>query len=210
MNYVIEYINPKKKKVERKYKGKSLLKMPNSFVMFDIETTGLVSSYNEIIEIGAIKVKDDVVVDKFNMLIKPKDKIDGFISALTGITNEMVKNELSIEEVLPQFINFIGNSILIGHNVNFDINFIYDSMLNNNLGVLKNDYVDTLKIARKILPELKHHRLSDLANYYNIDYSKSHRAMGDSEITLEIYYKLKEEIINNYDSIQNFELFMSK
>lgn len=189
----------------RPVKGKSLIETPSSFVVFDIETTGLDSFENEIIEIGALKVKDSKVVDSFDHLIKPNHPISDFITDLTGITNEMVENAESIEEVLEQFINFIGDNILMGHNVNFDINFVYDHAEKYNNHILNNDFVDTLRLARKLLPEMPHHRLSDLADYYNIDKTGHHRALKDVEMTLEVYNHLVEEILNQYGNLDNFK-----
>lgn len=189
----------------RPVKGKSLIETPSSFVVFDIETTGLDSFENEIIEIGALKVKDGKVVDSFDHLIKPSHPINSFITDLTGITNEMVENAESIEEVLEQFINFIGDNILMGHNVNFDINFVYDHAEKYNNHILNNDFVDTLRLARQLLPKLPHHRLSDLADYYNIDKTGHHRALKDVEMTLDVYNHLLEEIINQYGNIEKFK-----
>ena len=189
----------------RPAKGKSLIESPSSFVVFDIETTGLDSLENEIIEIGAIKVEDGKIKDTFNHLIKPSHPINSFITDLTGITNEMVENKESIEEVLDKFIKFIGNDILVGHNVNFDINFIYDHAEKYNNHILDNDFVDTLRLARQLIPELPHHRLSDLADYYNIDKTGHHRALKDVEMTLEVYNHLQEEIINQYGNIDKLK-----
>ena len=189
----------------RPVKGKSLIETPSSFVVFDIETTGLDSFENEIIEIGALKVKYGKVVDSFDHLIKPNHPISDFITDLTGITNEMVENAESIEEVLEQFINFIGDNILMGHNVNFDINFVYDHAEKYNNYNLTNDFIDTLRLARKLLPEMPHHRLSDLADYYNIDKTGHHRALKDVEMTLEVYNHLVEEILNQYGNLDNFK-----
>lgn len=189
----------------RPAKGRSLIETPSTFVVFDIETTGLDSLSNEIIEIGALKVKDGKVVDTFDHLIKPSHPISDFITNLTGITNEMVETAETIEEVLTQFINFIGDNILMGHNVNFDINFVYDHAEKYNNHILNNDFIDTLRLARKLLPELSHHRLSDLADYYNIDKTGHHRALKDVEMTLEVYNHLVEEILNQYGNIDNFK-----
>ena len=189
----------------RPAKGRSLIETPSTFVVFDIETTGLDSLSNEIIEIGALKVKDGKVVDTFDHLIKPSHPINDFITNLTGITNEMVETAETIEEVLTQFINFIGDNILMGHNVNFDINFVYDHAEKYNNHILNNDFIDTLRLARKLLPELSHHRLSDLADYYNIDKTGHHRALKDVEMTLEVYNHLVEEILNQYGNIDNFK-----
>ena len=93
----------------------------------------------------------------------------------------------------------------MGHNVNFDINFVYDHAEKYNNHILNNDFIDTLRLARKLLPELSHHRLSDLADYYNIDKTGHHRALKDVEMTLEVYNHLVEEILNQYGNIDNFK-----
>ncbi len=190
--------------VQRDFKGKSLIDFPTDYVLFDIETTGLDSQYDEIIEIGAVKVKNAIVVDEFHSLVKPKHRIDEFITDLTGITNEMVADAPYIKDVLPSFIEFIGKDILIGHNVNFDINFIYDNLLCHKFSQLINNYVDTLRLARRILPELKHHRLKDLADYYKVDTDGNHRSMKDVEITKCIYDKLKNDVEEKYGTITDF------
>ena len=149
----------------REQKGNSLIEFPNKYIAFDIETTGLDPMYDEIIEIGAIKIENGKEVEVFSTLVKPKYEIDEFISELTGITNEMVKESPSIDKVLPEFIDFIKDSIILGHNVNFDINFIYDNLIKCDMNPITNDFIDTLRLSRRLLPELKHHRLSDLADY---------------------------------------------
>lgn len=179
--------------IQIRKKGKSLIKIPSRFVVFDIETTGLNPATDEIIEISAIKVIDNVIEDTFSYLIKPNNEIPYFITELTKITNEMVENALSIEEVLPRFIDFIEDEILVGHNVNFDINFIYDNLIKLGKEPLKNDFVDTLRLSRKLLPNLNHHRLSDITNYYKINNKGSHRAMRDTEMTLEVLQMLVKE-----------------
>jgi len=193
------------KKIDRVEKGKSIIDLLDNYIIFDIETTGLDSSYDEIIEIGAIRIENNKVVSKFQSLVKPNIEIDDYISELTGITNDMVKDAPKIEDVLPQFMEFVGNEILIGHNVNFDINFIYDNLYINNYKVLKNDFIDTMRLARKLLPELPHHRLIDLADYFNIDFSNNHRALRDCEITLSIYENLKLLAIEKYGDSDNFK-----
>lgn len=186
-------------------KGKSLIEVPSKFVVFDIETTGLDPFYDEIIEIGAIKVKDGIVTDTFSTLIKPEYEISEFITELTGITNEMVKDAPKINEVLPNFITFIEDDILVGHNVNFDINFIYDNLVKINQEPLKNDFVDTLRLSRRLLPNLSHHRLIDLTEYYKINNIGGHRAIRDTEMTLEVLKMLCEEIKNQYGNFEKFK-----
>lgn len=194
-----------REKIERTLKGKSTIDLLSDYIIFDIETTGLDSSYDEIIEIGAIKVKNNKIVSKFNSLVKPKNEIDEYITELTGITNEMVKDAPTIEEILPDFMNYIGNDILIGHNVNFDINFIYDNLYRNKFDVLTNDFIDTMRISRKLLPELPHHRLIDLAKYFKIDSTNNHRSLKDCEITMNVYENLKEIALQKYDNVDEFK-----
>lgn len=194
-----------REKIERTLKGKSTIDLLSDYIVFDIETTGLDSSYDEVIEIGAIKVKNNKTVSKFNSLVKPKNEIDEYITELTGITNEMVKDAPTIEEVLPDFMDYIGNDILIGHNVNFDINFIYDNLYRNKLDVLTNDFIDTMRISRKLLPELPHHRLIDLAKYFKIDSTNNHRSLKDCEITMNVYESLKGIALQKYDNVDEFK-----
>lgn len=194
-----------REKIERSLKGKSTIDLLSDYIIFDIETTGLDSSYDEVIEIGAIKVKNNKIVSKFNSLVKPKNEIDEYITELTGITNEMVKDAPTIEEILPDFMNYIGNDILIGHNVNFDINFIYDNLYRNMFDVLTNDFIDTMRISRKLLPELPHHRLIDLAKYFKIDSTNNHRSLKDCEITMNVYENLKEIALQKYDNVDEFK-----
>lgn len=192
-------------KIERILKGKSTIDLLSDYIVFDIETTGLDSSYDEVIEIGAIKVKNNKIVSKFNSLVKPKNEMDEYITELTGITNEMVKEAPTIEEILPDFMNYIGNDILIGHNVNFDINFIYDNLYRNKFDVLTNDFIDTMRISRKLLPELPHHRLIDLAKYFKIDSTNNHRSLKDCEITMNVYENLKEIALQKYGNVDEFK-----
>lgn len=219
--------NDIKKTYTREYKGKSLIVFPTKYIVIDIETTGLDSRFNEIIEISALKIDNNKVVDEYSRLVKPKTRImvndedetedyilengeklqfiDDFISSLTGITNKMLENEQEIDEVLPSFKDFIQNDILIGHNVNFDINFLYDNFLETQEEPLKNDFVDTLRIARKLLPDLKHHRLDDLLKYFKIEKRNEHRALNDCKLTNNILDEMKKIIVEKYDSYESFQ-----
>ena len=113
--------------------------------------------------------------------------------------------------VLPNFMNYIGDDVLIGHNVNFDVNFIYDNLYKNKLDILKNDFIDTLRISRKLLPNLSHHRLVDLADYFEIDTTNNHRSLKDCEITMSIYEQLKKAALQRYGSVEEFKnVFIKK
>lgn len=195
-------------RITREKKGKSLIAFPDTYCVIDIETTGLSPAYDSIIEISAIKVSSGKITDTFSSLVQPfsttDQYIDEYITELTGITNEMLSTAPSEKDVIPKFRDFIGSSILIGHNVHFDINFLYDSFVNYLGTPLENDFVDSMRIARKLHKELDHHRLSDIANLYGIDYSSAHRALNDCEITNSCYIRLKDEIIAISGSLDSF------
>ena len=195
-------------KTIRENKGISLIDLPRDYIVVDIETTGLDCKYNEIIEIGALKVRDNKVVDTYNTLVKPKYEIDSFIEEFTGITNEMVANSPDIKTVLPAFTNFISNELLLGYNVNFDINFLYDNYKNCYNEYITNNYVDVLRLCRKIYPDLFNHRLKRVAKFLNIDLTNHHRAIRDCEITKGIYDSVRQHIADN--NIDLKELFKNK
>lgn len=190
---------------KREFKGKSLLEFPDNYVVIDIETTGLDPTVDEIIEISAIKLQDNNIVDKFSRLIKPTLSISDFISSLTGITSNMLTEKPTIENSLPEFIEFVGTSILVGHNVNFDINFIYDASMKYLDKPFSNDFIDTMRIAKILYPEMKHHRLSDLMELYNIEEDEQHRALPDCQITNNVFLKEKEVVLERYENIADFK-----
>lgn len=181
-------------------KGKSLNEFPKNFCVLDLETTGLDSQIDEIIEIGILKVIDCKVVDIYHSLIKPESAyindngekyyVDDFIENLTGITNEMLKGAPLLKDIYQDIEIFIGDDPIVGHNVNFDINFLYDFVEENYQMEFKNDYWDLMKLSRRILKDLKHHRLKDLAKFFNYNYVP-HRSIDDCKATYEIMQLLK-------------------
>lgn len=179
----------------RIYKGHSLLQDVGDYTVVDIETTSLDSFHGEILEISAIKVRNKKEIDNFSELIKTNEEIGYFTTNLTGITNEMMLKEgKELEEVLQNFKAFLGNDIIVGHNVNFDINFLYDNMEEHIDTYLSNDYVDTLRVARKVLPNLRHHKLDDLITYFHLTKRNEHRALNDCVLTNQVYIRLSEMI----------------
>ncbi len=180
----------------REEKGHSLLDPADyGYSVIDIETTGLQPSKSEIIEIAAINVGEDgEIEDTFHSLIKPKKAISKRITSINGITNEMVADAPSIEEVLPKFIAFIGDNTVIGHNVNFDVNFIYDASENILGEPFTNDCIDTLRWSRKVLPDLEEHSLSALIEHYGITNDQEHRALSDCKATKELYEMLLDDM----------------
>ena len=179
---------------ERAFKGKCLTSFPRSFTCIDIETTGLSPQYDDIIEVSGIKVENGKTVSTFSETINIGRPLPPFITALTGITDSELQKSNCAENVLTRFTTFVGGDILLGHNVNFDINFLYDNCLNKTGILFENDFVDTLKIGKRLLPHLKHHKLDDLAAYYDIPPRTLHRALGDCEMTVNCYFKMLDDI----------------
>lgn len=177
-------------RIERPHKGESLITFLHDFVVLDIETTGYMPMFDEIIEIGCIRVRCLEAVDTFHTLIKPKHEINDFIVNLTGITNEMVAGAPSIQDVLPDLKEFIAYDIIVGHNVNFDVNFLYDAFRDFLQIPLSNDFIDTLRFSRRMFPSLPHHRLQDMVSYFCINSPGEHRSLFDCESTLACYLHL--------------------
>lgn len=160
----------------------------NKYVVLDLETTGLSSEWDEIIEIAYIVIENGEVVNEFSTLINPEYEINDFITSLTGITNEMLINAPKIEEIITKVVDDIKHYELVGHNINFDINFIKSKTDKLNYNDII--YCDTMLLARRLLKNLKHHRLSDLINYFEISVKEKHRALADVHATNEAYKKL--------------------
>lgn len=180
--------------MERKFKGQSLFAFPEDYTVIDIETNGLTPETCEIIEVSALKFRDEKKAGEFSSLIKPEHPISWFITNLTGITNEMVEDAPSAVDVLSGFYEFVGKDILIGHNVHFDVNFLYDKLWIHNGLVLDNDFVDTLRLARKALPFLTNRKQTTVAAYFGINTDGAHRAARDCEICNACYLNLKREL----------------
>lgn len=184
-------------KGSREFKGNSLLEDVSDYVAIDLETTGLDPTYDDIIEFGAVKVSNGIIIDKFQSLINPGYEISPFIATLTGISNEMLASAPSLVPTFSKFIEFLGNYTIVGHNVNFDINFIYDACVNN-LGVaFSNNFIDTMRLSRRIFPEEKHHRLSDVSKRFSIGENVEHRALSDAIKVHECYESIKKFLAEN-------------
>jgi DNA polymerase-3 subunit epsilon len=158
----------------------------DDYCVLDTETTGLSAYYDEIIEIGILKIRNNEIVDRYSQLIKPESPIDSFITSLTGITNEMVEGMPTINDVKNETLTFIGEDIIVGHNTSFDMRFLSEGFKQP----VNNYYMDTMQFARKVYPELKHHRLSDLVEYLGL-HNNEHRAIADCIATKELYDSIK-------------------
>ena len=164
----------------------------DSFVIVDLETTGLSPKNGEIIEIGAIKVINNEVVDKMDIFVKPSRPITWFTTHLTGITNEMVDEGLNIKEALKVFDEFSDGMRLMAHNAKFDMGFL-DVYMKKELGKgVREDALDTLIISRAFVKDVPNYKLGTLANRFNIDYNGTHRSLRDCEITLDVYNNIRK------------------
>lgn len=157
-----------------------------TFVVFDLETTGASSKEGAITEFGAVKLRGGEVVDKFTTLVNPEQDINPFVVRLTGITNEMVADAPKIDEVLPPFEEFIEGAVLVAHNSPFDCGFVEAARG----GKLPNPVLDTLRLARVLVPGLKRYRLSALAMHLGVRQIPNHRAFADAAVTGEVFVKL--------------------
>lgn len=186
-------------------RGQSL---DDTFVVFDIETTGLSKETESITEIGAVKVVDGKIIDRFSTFVNPERPIPAEITKLTGITNEMVADAPVITEILPKFLEFCQDAVLVAHNANFDTGFI---RLNaeRKCGIeVKNTVLDTLELSRSLLPELKKHKLDIICEQLDVSLEGHHRAVNDAEATAEVFLKfidmLVEKEIYKVDDINVF------
>lgn len=195
-----------KTKENRAGKGKCMISFPSDYVVVDLETTGFSPTYDDIIELCAIRVRNNEIVDCFVSLINRDEEIciDGFISELTGITQDMINSAPDIKDIFPKFLDFIGSDVIVGHNTNFDINFIYDRTMQIIGKPFTNDFIDTMMFSRRLYKNDRHHRLVDLAKRFSIDYSGSHRSKKDCEITKDCYDALYREVIASYGSENEF------
>ncbi|MDR0994164.1 MAG: exonuclease [Verrucomicrobiota bacterium] len=181
----------------RPFKGKSLLDLGSDYMCVDIETTGFDPEYDDIIELAAVRVHAGSVSKSFSSLVNPGHSLDSFITDLTGITDEMLSTAPPIREVLPQFLSFVGSSVLVAHNANFDINFLYDNSIRCGLSPLNNDFIDTMRISRNVFKEERHHRLKDLVLRFGIPCEVEHRSLSDVNNTVLCYEYMSKYIKQN-------------
>ncbi|MGB4458903.1 MAG: exonuclease domain-containing protein, partial [Defluviitoga tunisiensis] len=161
------------------------------YVVFDLETTGLEPALNEIIEIGAVKLKDMKIVSKFHSLVKPKKPVSQFTTNLTGITNEMLEKENPIEVVLPEFLSFIEDAILVAHNAEFDYRFLREWVSKVYNEHFEQTYIDTLALSKSLL-NLKGYSLDKVVDELNLGNFEHHRAHEDANVTALVFIKLIE------------------
>ena len=185
-----------------------------TFVVYDTETTGFnAASGDQMIEIGAVKIQNGTIIDRFDEFINPGRHIPDKITELTEITDEMVKDAGSEEEVTKRFLEWTGDSPMVAHNAKFDISFIENAMRKYNLGEFTNTVIDTLELSRALDQGFARHSLSALVKRYNVPFDEEshHRADYDAEGTALVFYKMCQKLIGqNYEKICDLEKLISK
>ncbi len=161
------------------------------FVVVDTETTGLRPGFDRVIEVAGVRLRNGEIVGSFQSLINPERRIPPFIVKFTGIAPEMLVDAPKAAEILPDFLQFIEGAVLVGHNLSFDLNFLArEAQL---LGrIFPDEGLDTILLARRLLPGLKRFKLDMVADYLKIPASNRHRAMGDTQVTAAVFLRLLE------------------
>jgi DNA polymerase-3 subunit epsilon len=167
----------------------------NSLVILDFETTGLSPNMGDrAIEIGAVRIKNGVISDRFQALMDPGFAINGFIENYTGITNAMLKKAPPCAEVMHDFVEYIGDDNLVAHNASFDQRFL-DAELSLIAKSYRGDFACSLLLSRRLFPSAPDHKLGTLIKYKNIETNgQYHRALFDSEMTTQLWLTLLDEI----------------
>ncbi|MEN2032055.1 PolC-type DNA polymerase III [Staphylococcus hominis] len=165
-----------------------------TYVVFDVETTGLSNQYDQIIELAAVKVKDGEIIDKFERFSNPHEKLSETIINLTHITDDMLVDAPEIEEVLAEFKEWVGDAIFVAHNASFDMGFIDTGYERLGFGPSTNGVIDTLELSRTINTEYGKHGLNFLAKKYGVELTQHHRAIYDTEATAYIFIKMVQQM----------------
>ena len=181
--------------------------LDGTYVVFDLETTGFSPIQDKIIEIGAVKVERGVITERFSTFVNPKIPIPFKITQLTSITDDMVVDAETIDVVLPKFLDFIGDAVLVAHNAGFDVSFIEQ---NCRYQEIEREFIslDTVALARVLLPTLSKYKLNVVAKALNISLENHHRAVDDAGATAEIFVRfvemLKEREIDTLKELNQF------
>ena len=180
----------------------------DEIVVFDFETTGFNAfAGDSIIEIGAVTIKNGEKISEFSELINPGEKLRKEITEITGITDSMLVNSDTEENVFKRFKEYFGNKPMIAHNAKFDVSFIKACYEKYNLGVFDNPVIDTLEISRALTPDERRHDLSTITKRYKVEFAEDshHRATYDAEATGYTYYKMIETMGNNYKTVSDLK-----
>ena len=178
------------------------------YVVLDLETTGLSSRYDSIIEFGAVCVEHGLVTSHFDVLINPGFSIPRHITEITGINDDMVKDKPLIKDVIKDILDFIDDAILVTHNAEFDISFLQESLKKLGLDPLKNPIIDTLSLSRFLFPESKRHTLGALCNNLEVKYEEeqAHRADYDAQVLNDVFQPMVSRLVRKHDIITHADL----
>ncbi len=172
--------------------------LDSTFVVIDLETTGFDVSRAEVIDIAAVRVEGGIITEAFSSLVYPGYFIPDRIRNLTGITNAMLVGQPPIEKVLPEFLDFVGDNIVVGHFVEQDVKFI-DKYTRLYYGFrFRNPTLCTLKLARKLYPHLGKYSLKDLGDFLGLETNGIHRALKDALLTAEVFVRMLSDLWNKY------------
>lgn len=164
------------------------------YTVIDLETSGLRAETDEILELGAIRIRNQDCIEKFSVLLKNNRPISQKVVQLTGITEQVLQQEgIALADGLRAFLDFIGNDMLVGHNVQFDFAFLREACRQSGLKMPTNRCRDTLDIARKRLKGIQNYKLATLAEYFSLDSTQAHRVLPDCDTTHQIYQKLQQK-----------------
>ncbi|HHY21286.1 MAG TPA: PolC-type DNA polymerase III, partial [Bacilli bacterium] len=181
--------------------------MTDTYVVFDVETTGLSAVYNTIIELAAVKMKDGEIIERFEFFANPHEPLSNTIIELTGITDDMLVDAPDVDVVLKKFKEFVGDAVLVAHNASFDMGFLNVGYKKYGLGEADNPVIDTLELARFLYPQLKNHRLNTLCKKFDIELVSHHRAIYDAEATGHLFWRLIRETVEKgityHDELNN-------
>jgi DNA polymerase III epsilon subunit family exonuclease len=186
------------------------------FVVVDVEATGAKTPPNRLIELGAYRIHEGRIVDKFLSLVNPEIPIPRFVVALTGITNEMVKTAPVFADIAPRWLDFVSESVLVAHNAPFDTSFLNHEISRVYPGHrMVNPHLCTVRLSRRALPELTNHRLDTIASHFSIPIISRHRAGSDALATAELFLLLlsrleEEHGITDLAAARNFQFTETK
>lgn len=168
-------------------------------IVLDTETTGLDYTRERIIEFAALRLENGKIKDKFQTLINPKQHIRKSSMAIHGISEEMVKDAPTEAEILPQILDFIGDSPIVAHNAIFDYSFLNEACLRNYDKQLQNPRIDTQQMFKEVFPDLESHGLEALTKKFSVEFKTHHRAMADTMGLAQAYPELKKLYLQKYD-----------
>ncbi len=198
------YLVPDKSNIVTNSRNQTL--EDTTYCVLDLETTGLSFRTEKITEVGIMKVKNGEVIDRFSCFVNPEKPIPQKVVEVTSITDEMVKDAETIDKVFPKILEFVGDSVLVAHNADFDIGFLKHNA--KELGYsLDNTYIDTLRLAKRVFPDFKKYKLGIIADKLGIVVEVAHRALDDVDTTVKVlnvmFNMLKEDGIKTLDDIDN-------